>query len=128
MYIDPEINVEQIYRPETPEEWAEQALLQAHSTSAESMAKMELLRGVEFRPGRVEINLFIHQNCEAALAYSRGQVMEGANGCQSCKRGRGPFAKCVVVKGYMKGSCSNCHYNAEGTRCSFRSQGSVDTC
>jgi hypothetical protein len=73
MYIDPEINVEQAYRPETPKEWAEQALLQAHTTSAESIAKMELLRGVEFRRGRVEISLFIHQNCEAALAYSRGQ-------------------------------------------------------
>jgi hypothetical protein len=30
------------------------------------MAKMDLLRGVELRPGRKQINLFQPQNCEAA--------------------------------------------------------------
>jgi hypothetical protein len=58
MYINPDIISEQ-YRPHTPEEWAEQALLHGHSISAESIAKMELLRGVEFRLGRDEIN-FVH--------------------------------------------------------------------
>jgi Protein of unknown function (DUF3716) len=126
MYIKPEIIAEE-YRPQTPEEWVEQALLHGHSASAESMAKMELLRGVKFRPGRVEINLFKPQNCEAALAYSHGQVMEGAKACRSCKTGRGPFAKCVLIKAHLKESCSNCHYNSEGTRCSFRSLGSIGT-
>jgi hypothetical protein len=69
--------------------------------------------------------LFTSRNCEAALAYSRGQVLEGATACRSCKTGRGPFAKCIVVKGHLKGSCSNCHYNSEGARCSFRSLDSV---
>jgi hypothetical protein len=122
MYIDPDvINEEQVsYIPKTPKEWAEQALLQAHSTPAKEMAKMELLRGVEFRPGR-NINLFEARNCEAALAYSRGQVIEDANACRSCKRGNGPFRKCIIIKDYISGSCSNCHYNGGGTRCSFRS-------
>ena len=39
-----------LYIPKTPEEWAEQALLQAHSTPVKAMAEMELLRGVEFQP------------------------------------------------------------------------------
>jgi hypothetical protein len=108
------------YRPKTPLEWAEQALLQANSKPTKAIAKMELLRGVELRPGRNHINLFQPPNCEAALAYSRGQVMDGVQACRDCKRGRGPFTKCVILKGYLKGSCSNCHYSAEGARCSLR--------
>jgi Protein of unknown function (DUF3716) len=81
---------------------------------------MELLRGVELRPGRNKINLFQPQNCEAALAYSRGQIIHDVQACRDCKRGRGPFVKCVVLRGYLKGSCSNCHYSAEGVRCSLR--------
>jgi hypothetical protein len=26
----------------------------------------------------------------------------------------------VILEGHLKGSCSNCHYNAEGARCSVR--------
>jgi hypothetical protein len=26
----------------------------------------------------------------------------------------------VVVAGFLKGSCANCHYNGDGRRCSFR--------
>jgi hypothetical protein len=121
MYIDPDvINKQQVsYIPKTPEEWAKQALLQAHSTPAKAMAKMELLRGVEFRPGR-NIKLFDARNCEAALAYSRGQLIEDYSACRSCRRGNGPFRKCIMMKGYMSGSCSNCHCNGGGKRCSFR--------
>jgi hypothetical protein len=81
---------------------------------------MELLRGVELRQGRDQINLFPPQNCEAGLAYSRGQVRNDVLACLDCKRGRGPFSKCVILNGYLKGPCSNCHYSAEGARCSLR--------
>jgi hypothetical protein len=122
MYIDPDIITEnqESYRPKTPLQWAEQALLQANSKPTKTIAQMELLRGVELRLGRDQINLFPPQNCEAALAYSRGQVRNGVLACLDCKRGKGPFAKCVILKGYLKGSCSNCHYSAEGARCSLR--------
>ncbi|KAF1964746.1 hypothetical protein BU23DRAFT_630633 [Bimuria novae-zelandiae CBS 107.79] len=122
MYIDPDIITEnqESYGPKTPLQWAEQALLQANSKPTMTIAQMELLRGVELRWGRDQINLFPPQNCEAALAYSRGQVRNGVLACLDCKRGRGPFAKCVTLKGYLKGSCSNCHYSAEGARCSLR--------
>jgi len=121
MYIHPDTAEEQLsYIPKTPLEWAEQALLQANSKPTKSIAEMELLRGVELRLGRNKINLFQPQNCEAALAYSRGQIIHDVQACRDCKRGRGPFVKCVVLKGYLKGSCSNCHYSAEGARCSLR--------
>jgi len=124
MYIDPDsITEEQVsYRPKSPLEWAEQALLQANSKPTKAIAQMEILRGVELRPSRNHINLFQSQNCEAALAYSRGQVIDGVQACRDCKRGRGPFAKCVILKGYLKGSCSNCHYSATGARCNLRTR------
>lgn len=123
MYIDPDIITEnqESYRPKTSWEWAEQALLQANSKPTKAISQMESIRGVELRWSRAQINLFPSQNCEAALAYSRGQVRNGALACLDCKRGRGPFAQCVILKGYLKGSCSNCHYSAEGARCSLRS-------
>ena len=60
MYIHPDIITEDqvSYRPKTPLEWAEQALLQANSQTTKAIAEMELLRGVELRPGRNQINLF----------------------------------------------------------------------
>jgi hypothetical protein len=61
------------YRPQKPSEWAEQALLQANSKPIKAIAEMELLRGVELRPGHNQINLFPLLNCEAALACSRRQ-------------------------------------------------------
>lgn len=109
-----------IYEPKTLLEWAQQALLQAKSAPTRAIAGMKLLRGVVFRADRDSINLFTPQNCEAALAYSRGQVMGGVSACKSCKRGSGPFAECVILEDHLRGSCSNCHYNAEGVRCSFR--------
>ena len=71
MYIDPDsITEEQVfYKPKSPLEWAHQALLQVNSKPTKAIAQMELLRGVELRPGRNHINLFQPPNCEAALAY-----------------------------------------------------------
>jgi hypothetical protein len=122
MYIDHDVinKNQESYRPKTPLQWAEQALLQANSKPTKTIANMELLRGVELRQGRDQLNLFPPQNCEAALAHSRGQVRNGVLACLDCKRGRGPFSKCVILKGYLKRPCSNCYYSAEGARCSLR--------
>jgi hypothetical protein len=57
-------------------------------------------------------------NQEAAMAQLRGQVC--ADACEHCKKGSGPFESCVVLRGFFKGSCANCHYGSEGKRCSFR--------
>lgn len=38
----------------------------------------------------------------------------------SCAKGNGPFTSCTVLEGYLLGSCANCHYGPEGTRCNFR--------
>lgn len=44
-----------------------------------------------------------------------------AAACRHCERGDGPWDKCVVVPGFLVGSCANFHYGSEGWRCSLRS-------
>jgi hypothetical protein len=57
-------------------------------------------------------------NAEALLCQITGQ--EAANPCKNCKRGHGPWTKCVVYSGLFYGSCSNCWFNASGARCTFQ--------
>jgi hypothetical protein len=58
-------------------------------------------------------------NLEASLAYLRGELQEPE--CIHCsKKNSGPFRRCIVVKGLVGGSCTNCRYNEEQTRCSLR--------
>jgi hypothetical protein len=107
-------------------DWAKEASLKAHSSAARFIRGMKQLRDVEIRPNRIKFDLTKSQNYEGVLAFTRGQVMEDANACEQCKGGFGPFAKCVVVKGLMRGSCANCHYGGKGSGCSFRKLGSVN--
>ena len=58
-------------------------------------------------------------NLEAGLAYLRGEKQDPE--CLHCsEKNSGPFRSCVVMKGYFGGSCTNCRYNDEQTRCSLR--------
>jgi hypothetical protein len=58
-------------------------------------------------------------NLEASIAYLRGELQEPE--CIHCsKENSGPFRRCIVVKGLFGGSCTNCRYNEEQTRCSLR--------
>ena len=34
--------------------------------------------------------------------------------------GSGVWTECITVDGMFTGSCANCYYSSEGTRCSFR--------
>ncbi|KAF8420998.1 hypothetical protein EV426DRAFT_224377 [Tirmania nivea] len=60
----------------------------------------------------------INQN--AALTYSRGREIVGANVCVRCTAGKGTYQKCVVLEEFNKGSCANCVINCYGHKCSFR--------
>ena len=58
-------------------------------------------------------------NLEATIAYLRGELQEQE--CIHCsEKASGPFRRCVVLKGHFGGSCTNCRYNEEQTRCSLR--------
>ena len=45
---------------------------------------------------------------------------EAANPCNKCLDGCGKFKACVVSSDCGHNACGNCHYNSEGTSCSFR--------
>ncbi|KAK0386216.1 hypothetical protein NLU13_6053 [Sarocladium strictum] len=88
------------------------------STVCKKLASEPALREPEQRnPDRV-LNMGRRGNAEALLCQITGQ--EAANSCKNCKRGHGPWNKCVVYAGLFYGSCSNCWFNASGARCTFQ--------
>ena len=74
-------------------------------------------RALVLRAGRTT-TLTRPTNLEAALGQATGQV--AAQGCTHCAGGFGAWVVCVVVPGFFGGSCANCHYGSEGSRCSLR--------
>jgi len=82
---------------------------------------MAIVRRIKLRSGKVLRGLAKGQaNLESAMGQQRGEVMEGEDACRHCQLSRGPFEECVVIPGMLNHSCTNCHYNSEGSRCSFR--------
>ncbi|KAL2817309.1 hypothetical protein BJX63DRAFT_429710 [Aspergillus granulosus] len=55
----------------------------------------------------------------AALPQPTVDVLNGVE-CGHCAPGFGPFTNCVSVASYLSGSCTNCHFNSSGARCSLR--------
>lgn len=47
---------------------------------------------------------------------------EASAPCTNCTQGYGPFKgrPCVVVPDLLLGACAGCHFNSQGTKCSFR--------
>lgn len=69
------------------------------------------------RPSMKYFNLKRPLNIEATAMTICGTDAESP--CATCSVKRGPFTKCMVLPGMGHGSCSNCRYNGQGTRCSF---------
>ncbi|KAG6016397.1 hypothetical protein E4U43_003713 [Claviceps pusilla] len=64
-----------------------------------------------------KLNTERRSNVEALLALITGQVAPIP--CTNCHKGHGPWTQCVAYDGLFCGSCSNCWFNASGSRCSF---------
>lgn len=64
-----------------------------------------------------KLNLDRRSNVEALLAHVSGQAPPKQ--CKNCHKGHGPWTECIVYEGQMCGSCTNCWYNASGSRCTF---------
>ena len=62
--------------------------------------------------------LSCQSNREAYMAQCVGVL--SAAPCVNCEKNDGPWDQCVSVAGFLVGSCANCHYGREGTRCSLR--------
>jgi len=72
------------------------------------------------RPNQGALNLSRMGNREAYLAQAVGAL--AAQPCVLCAKHKGLWVACVVVSGWLNGSCANCHYAAGGSKCSFRIQ------
>jgi hypothetical protein len=58
---------------------------------------------------------------EAHIVQERGEIHESrCNSCGNEKRPAGPWKECVSLKGFLHGSCANCHSSGAGARCSLR--------
>ncbi|KAL5087313.1 hypothetical protein Trisim1_007880 [Trichoderma cf. simile WF8] len=64
-----------------------------------------------------KLNIERRSNVEALLAHMTGQ--SAPKPCKNCHKGHGPWTQCVVYDGQMCGSCTNCWFNASGSRCTF---------
>ncbi|PUU81420.1 hypothetical protein B9Z19DRAFT_1122177 [Tuber borchii] len=78
------------------------------------------VRDVVLRPEKQAKDIVWNRiaNHEAILGHTRGILQDKP--CKTCEQMIGPFADCVAVTGEFLGSCTNCHYNSCGKRCSFR--------
>jgi hypothetical protein len=75
----------------------------------------------EVRPARGVPNLSRMSNREATVAQSVGAPAPSP--CGLCAKGGGLWTSCVVVAGFLRGSCANCHYGGNGFKCTFRQAG-----
>ncbi|KAG6060230.1 hypothetical protein E4U17_004775 [Claviceps sp. LM77 group G4] len=80
---------------------------------AEEVARREPVQ----RRSDQKLNIRRRSNVEALLAHVTGEV--APRSCKNCRRGHGPWTQCVVYEGQMCGSCTNCWFNASGSRCTF---------
>lgn len=67
-----------------------------------------------------KLNIDRRSNMEAFMAHVVGDLAERP--CKNCHKGHGPWKQCVVYDGQMCGSCTNCWYNASGSRCTFHGE------
>ena len=97
-------------------------LPETRTATCSKIQSLNIVRGIRLRPGKVLRGLAKGQaNLESVLGQQRGEVKGGPDACHHCQLSRGPFEECVTVDGMLNQSCTNCHYNSEGSRCSFRS-------
>lgn len=88
---------------------------------AEEVARREPVQ----RRSDQKLNIRRRSNVEALLAHVTGEV--APRSCKNCRRGHGPWTQCVVYEGQMCGSCTNCWFNASGSRCTFHGKSFVFT-
>lgn len=74
------------------------------------------------RRPETKLNMGRRSNVEALLGYVTGVPVRRA--CKNCAKGHGPWQDCVILEGQLCGSCTNCWFNASGSRCTFHGKSS----
>jgi hypothetical protein len=91
------------------------------SAAFTGLARLPSARRPELRPARGVPNLTRMGNREAIVAQSVGAPAPSP--CGLCAKNGGPWTSCVVVAGFLRGSCANCHYGGSGVKCTLRQAG-----
>ncbi|PTB67861.1 hypothetical protein BBK36DRAFT_1167159 [Trichoderma citrinoviride] len=92
-------------------------LVKIDSALCKKLASEAALRKPVQRRADQKLNIERRSNVEALLAHMTGQP--AAHPCKNCRKGHGPWSQCIVYEGQMCGSCTNCWFNASGSRCTF---------
>ncbi|RBR02873.1 uncharacterized protein FIESC28_11829 [Fusarium coffeatum] len=87
------------------------------SALSSRLSNERALRPVRQRRPETHLNMDRRSNVEAFLAHLTGVPVHRA--CKNCAKGHGPWHECIIYDGQMCGSCTNCWYNASGSRCTF---------
>ncbi|KAF5963284.1 hypothetical protein FBULB1_13495 [Fusarium bulbicola] len=87
------------------------------STLAKKLAGEASLRPIRQRRSDMDLNMERRSNVEAFLAHLTG--VQVSRSCKNCSKGHGPWSECIIYDGQMCGSCTNCWFNASGSRCTF---------
>ncbi|KAM3509359.1 hypothetical protein MY11210_006358 [Beauveria gryllotalpidicola] len=99
------------------------AAVKLDSALSKKVANEAAKRSPTQRRSGQKLNIDRRSNMEAFLAHVTGQV--ASKPCKNCHKGHGPWKECVVYDGQMCGSCTNCWYNASGSRCTFHGSGAA---
>jgi hypothetical protein len=75
------------------------------------------LREIKQRRPEMDLNMSRRSNVEALLGQLTGVSV--VRPCKNCNKGHGPWNECIIYDGQMCGSCTNCWFNASGSRCTF---------
>ncbi|KAF4957620.1 hypothetical protein FGADI_2982 [Fusarium gaditjirri] len=87
------------------------------STLGKKLAGEAALRPIRQRRSDMVLNMERRSNVEAFLAHLTG--VQVSRSCKNCSKGHGPWSECIIYDGQMCGSCTNCWFNASGSRCTF---------
>ncbi|KAM0562524.1 hypothetical protein ACHAPJ_002214 [Fusarium lateritium] len=87
------------------------------SALCKKLSNEAALRPVKQRRTEITLNMERRSNVEAFLAHLTGVPVSRA--CKNCSKGHGPWHECIIYDGQMCGSCTNCWFNASGSRCTF---------
>ncbi|KAM0197095.1 hypothetical protein ACHAPQ_002409 [Fusarium lateritium] len=109
---------------EAPELTAGQIAIQLFGTGikidsvlCKKLSAEPALREVKQRRPNMDLNMTRRSNVEALLGQLTGVSV--VRSCKNCNKGHGPWNECIIYDGQMCGSCTNCWFNASGSRCTF---------
>ena len=91
-----------------------------------SLATTHISREIKLKEGKTAEGLKNSKDRlsykEGGLLYVVGRVRSGDEMCGHCSKGNGPFEHCVVLEGFMNGTCANCRYYDYQNKCKYKNR------